>query len=85
VQVDRTFLAGEEPQKAGDQVWWIIDYKTAHRDEVNPEEALPELRALFAPQLETYARILRQMRGQNATVRAGLFYPRMMRFDWWEV
>ena len=83
-QVDRIFRAGEQPNGPGEDVWWIIDYKTAHADNSAPEGPLPELRSLFAPQLESYARMMRRMRGQDAQIRAGLYYPRMMRFDWWE-
>ena len=85
VQVDRVFRAGEGPLEPGEETWWIIDYKTAHPENMDPEEALPELRALFAPQLEAYASVLRQLQGAKAPVRAGLFYPRMMRLDWWEI
>ena len=85
VQVDRIFRAGQEPQSAGENTWWIIDYKTAHPEGLDPDRALAELRKLFAPQLETYARVLRQMHGSDARVHAGLYYPRMLRFDWWEI
>ncbi len=85
VQVDRVFRASAEPHQTGDETWWIIDYKTAHPEKSDPETALPGLRALFAPQLDIYARVLRQMHGADVAVRAGLFYPRMMRFDWWEI
>lgn len=96
VRVDRVFRAGALPgaggspesgsagSVAGDETWWIIDYKTAHAEGLDPEKALPELRELFQPQLEAYARVLRALNGENARVRAGLYYPRMNRFDWWE-
>ena len=85
VQVDRIFRAGPEPQSTGDQTWWIIDYKTAHADTLAPASALPKLRELFAPQLEAYAEVLRNLHGSGAPVRAGLYYPRMLLFDWWEI
>jgi ATP-dependent exoDNAse (exonuclease V) beta subunit len=85
VQVDRVFRAGPGPRAPGDDVWWIIDYKTAHEDGLNPAEALPEFRRLFSAQVESYAQMLRDLKGSNATVRAGLYYPRMMQFDWWEL
>jgi len=47
--------------------------------------ALAKLRPLFASQLELYARVLRNLHGQGAAVRAGLYYPRMLAFDWWEL
>jgi ATP-dependent helicase/nuclease subunit A len=91
VQVDRVFRAGTDPRSAGDGVWWIVDYKTAidnqtvHGEGANPEAALPELRKVFAPQLEAYAQVLRNLHGAHAPVRAGLYYPRMLEFDWWEI
>ena len=85
VQVDRVFRAGVQPSAEGDEAWWIVDYKTAHADGLDPQQALPELRELFAPQLEAYARILRGLHGADARVCAGLYYPRMAQFDWWEM
>jgi len=55
VRVDRVFRAGLEPLSEGRDAWWIIDYKTAHADGLDPSEALPRLRRLFAPQIEAYA------------------------------
>jgi ATP-dependent exoDNAse (exonuclease V) beta subunit len=85
VRVDRIFRAGPAPESEGDDCWWIIDYKTAHADNLDPAAALPELRKLFAPQLEAYAAILRNLRGNDAPIRAGLYYPRMLRLDWWQL
>jgi ATP-dependent exoDNAse (exonuclease V) beta subunit len=81
VQADRVFKAGEQPLSASGNIWWIVDYKTAHEEEVN----LADLRPRFAPQLETYARVLRNLRGADAKVCAGLYYPRMRKLDWWEM
>jgi ATP-dependent exoDNAse (exonuclease V) beta subunit len=85
VRVDRVFRAGAVPGAEGQDYWWIVDYKTAHGDNLDPGAALPQLRALFAPQVEAYARILRNLHGKEAPIRAGLYYPRMLRLDWWEM
>ncbi|HEV2214577.1 MAG TPA: 3'-5' exonuclease, partial [Terracidiphilus sp.] len=85
VRVDRVFRAGPSPLASGDQFWWIIDYKTAHAPALNLAEALPQLRAQFAPQLETYASVLRLLHGPQAQLRAALYYPRLLQFDWWEI
>jgi ATP-dependent exoDNAse (exonuclease V) beta subunit len=86
VRVDRVFRAGLEPRSEGQQAWWIIDYKTAYADDGDdPAAALSKLRPLFAPQLEAYGEILRNLHGADATLRAGLYYPRMLLLDWWEV
>jgi len=85
VRVDRVFRAGLDPLSEGEHVWWIVDYKTAHAEPLDPAAALPELRKLFAPQLEAYAQILRNLHGQDAPIRAGLYYPRMFLLDWWTI
>ncbi len=81
VQADRVFMAGETPLSLSGNVWWIVDYKTAHEKEVD----LAKLRPIFAPQIEAYARLLRNLRGADAKVCVGLYYPRMRTLDWWEV
>ena len=85
VQVDRVFRAGSSPQTEGADVWWIIDYKTAHAGKPDPAALLPQLRAIFAPQIETYAEVLRKLQGNDAKISAGLYYPRMKLLDWWEI
>jgi ATP-dependent exoDNAse (exonuclease V) beta subunit len=85
VRVDRVFRAGPVPSSEGENCWWIVDYKTAHADDVDPAAALPELRRLFAPQVEAYAAILRNLHGTDTPIRLGLYYPRMLLLDWWEL
>jgi ATP-dependent exoDNAse (exonuclease V) beta subunit len=97
VQVDRIFRAGPEPQNAGaseskavadstnENTWWIIDYKTAHEDGLDPALALPELRRQFAPQIEAYATVLRNLHGTDVHLHGGLYYPRMALLDWWQL
>jgi hypothetical protein len=85
VQADRVFRAGLTPRAEGQAAWWIIDYKThAEAAGADPAEALPRLRAHYAPQLDAYAQVLRNLHGDDAILRAGLYYPRMQLFDWWE-
>ncbi len=89
VQVDRVFRAGPQPQIAAvspdEDTWWIIDYKTAHQDGLDPAASLPELRRQFAPQIEAYATVLRNLRGSAIHLCGGLYYPRMALFDWWQL
>jgi ATP-dependent exoDNAse (exonuclease V) beta subunit len=85
VQADRVFRAGPEPLEPGDGVWWIVDYKTASTPGSDRDTAVSALRSVFAPQLEVYARVLRQIHGDAITVRAGLYYPRWTRLDWWAI
>src|SRR5579862_937463 len=84
VRVDRIFRSGLEPLHEGDDAWWIVDYKTT---EVQAQGlfSVSTLRDLFAPQLESYAGILRGLHGSACCIRAGLYYPRMLAFDWWDV
>jgi len=84
VRVDRLFRAGPTPQSDGETCWWVIDYKTAHADAADPAASLPVLRKIFAPQVEAYAQVLRNLHGDSAPIRAGLYYPCMLLFDWWE-
>jgi ATP-dependent exoDNAse (exonuclease V) beta subunit len=92
VQVDRVFRAGPTPQSTADDnsTWWIVDYKTAdyktaQGNGLDFKVALPELRREFAPQIEAYAKVLRNLHGADAAVRGGLYYPRMALLDWWEL
>jgi ATP-dependent helicase/nuclease subunit A len=85
VRVDRLFRAGCTPLQAGSDALWIIDYKTAHADFARNEVPLRDFRATFAPQLEMYGAVLRNLHGPNAQLRAGLYYPRISAFDWWEL
>jgi ATP-dependent exoDNAse (exonuclease V) beta subunit len=84
VRPDRVFRAGSAPGEAGDDFWWIIDYKTAEVDQVDSVEALLALRKIFAPQVEAYAEMLRKLHGEGAPIRVGLYYPRLLRLDWWQ-
>ncbi len=85
VRVDRLFRAGLAPLQAGNDALWIIDYKTAHADDIDAASALSGFRTAFAPQLQMYADVLRNLHGPDLQLRAGLYYPRMPIFDWWEI
>jgi ATP-dependent exoDNAse (exonuclease V) beta subunit len=85
VRVDRVFRAGLQPLSGNDEAWWIVDYKTAYAGNLDPSTVLPQLRRIFAPQLEAYAAVLRNLHGAHTPLRAGLYYPRMSLFDWWEI
>ncbi|MGA3343443.1 MAG: UvrD-helicase domain-containing protein [Terracidiphilus sp.] len=85
VRVDRVFKAGPAPVAEGEDCWWVIDYKTAHADNIEAAATLPALRELFAPQVEAYGQLLRNLHGREAPIFAGLYYPRMLELDWWEL
>lgn len=84
VRADRVFRAGDVPGSANGDTWWVIDYKTAHPEGADPAKLIAELRPLFAAQLETYAQFLRKLYGDAVDVRVGLYYPRLLAFDWWK-
>jgi ATP-dependent exoDNAse (exonuclease V) beta subunit len=85
IRIDRVFRAGPTPFTEGEDCWWIVDYKTAHVGNLNSQAALAELRLQFAPQIEAYAAVLRNLHQGDKPIRAGLYYPRMPLFDWWEL
>jgi ATP-dependent helicase/nuclease subunit A len=85
VQADRVFRAGAAPRSPGAHTWWIVDFKTAQIGIANAGDAAAKLRPLFAQQLEAYAAVLRNLRREDAAICAGLYYPRAMMFDWWEI
>ena len=85
---DRVFFAA----KPGDDepAWWIIDYKSADAVVATGESEMlafrQEHRARYAAQLEAYAQVLRGLHpGQNLSIRAGIFYPRLPLLDDWSV
>lgn len=85
IRVDRLFRAGLDPLGPGTDALWIIDYKTAHVDHPDPAKVLPAFRIAFEPQLKMYAAVLRNLHGAETPVRAGLYFPRMLLFDRWEI
>ena len=89
VQIDRLFQAGEQPhsqfEEAKEPVWWIIDYKSGQGTERLTSEELPAQRQFYAPQIETYARVLRELRGDEISICGGIYYPRPVLLDWWKI
>jgi ATP-dependent exoDNAse (exonuclease V) beta subunit len=89
IRIDRIFRAGAEPHSPGKDILWIVDYKTtAPHSSASLEDFLVHQRAAYAPQLETYARILTQLphpadRPAPKEVRLALYYPALPRLLWW--
>ncbi|HUD21665.1 MAG TPA: UvrD-helicase domain-containing protein [Acidobacteriaceae bacterium] len=88
IRIDRIFRAGPEPRAPGDDVLWIVDYKTSDYGSSVLDDFLAEQRAAYAPQLETYARVLTQPphppdRPAPTEVRLALYYPTLPRLLWW--
>ena len=65
VRADRVFRAGETMGAPGDDVYWIIDYKTASHSESTLEAFLDQEKIEYKPQLEAYAEFLRLLKGRR--------------------
>jgi ATP-dependent helicase/nuclease subunit A len=76
VRLDRVFRAGTAPLIEGSNCLWIVDYKTTTHGAEGVEEFLAKEREKYAPQMETYARV---MKG----AKVGLYYPMLPRLIWW--
>ncbi len=82
LRADRIFRAGPSPHTEGSEFFWIIDYKTGS---ATPGALfLASERALYAPQLNAYARVLRALHGADISLRLGLYYPAITTLDWWD-
>ncbi|HEX4067872.1 MAG TPA: UvrD-helicase domain-containing protein [Acidobacteriaceae bacterium] len=82
LRADRIFRSGAAPQAEGSDYFWIIDYKTGS---ATPGALfLASERALYAPQLNAYARVLRALYGGDLRLRLGLYYPAITTLDWWD-
>jgi hypothetical protein len=47
------------------------------------EEFLIQQRTIYSSQLARYGRALRGVHGEGASLRLGLYYPRVGVLDWW--
>jgi ATP-dependent exoDNAse (exonuclease V) beta subunit len=89
IRIDRIFRAGLAPHAPGEDFLWIVDYKTtAPHSSTSLEDFLIHQRAAYAPQLETYARVLTQLphpadRPAPKEVRLALYYPALPHLLWW--
>jgi hypothetical protein len=83
VRLDRIFRAGREPGAQGDECVWIVDYKTASHGSVGMERFLEAEQRKYGPQMETYARMMREA-SDTAEIRLGLYYPLLSKLVWWK-
>ncbi|MEO6965762.1 MAG: UvrD-helicase domain-containing protein [Acidobacteriaceae bacterium] len=83
IRVDRLFLAGESPMADGQDVLWIVDFKTASYGPGHMEEFLAEQRKQYAEQMQIYGDIARAVYPNIQRVRLGLYYPLISRLLWW--
>ncbi len=82
-RIDRSFFAGEAPGLPGEDVLWIIDYKTADHSEADRERFLSEERQKYRRQLETYARLRAEELPADTRVMLALYHPLLPHLDYW--
>ena len=82
VRLDRVFRAGPEPLAEGDDCTWIVDYKTTTHGQEGIEAFLEEERAKYSPQMDTYARMLKNT-APARPICVGLYYPMLPKLIWW--
>ena len=83
LRMDRVFLAGPDPLAAGKDYLWIVDYKTATHGRAGIDEFLAGERAKYAPQMESYALLMRD-RVAEGNVRVGLYHAMLPKLAWWK-
>ena len=80
------FAPGSAPRQKESNCWWIVDYKTAPQTEDSSRRSAARV---CANCLRRSLRLMRQSCAicteTNATLCAGLYYPRMLVLDWWEM
>jgi ATP-dependent exoDNAse (exonuclease V) beta subunit len=81
---DRVFRAGPEPHSRQESHLWIVDYKTAQHGAQGLESFLAEEKERYRRQLETYAEVMRHVRGEELPLRLALYYPLLKKLLWWE-
>jgi ATP-dependent helicase/nuclease subunit A len=89
IRVDRVFRAGPEPRtlpsSTEENYLWIVDYKTASHGRSGLGDFVAEQSAAYAPQLESYARILAPAQSKSLDrVRVALYYPAIPYLIWWK-
>ena len=81
LRLDRTFLAGPDPETPGTSHLWIVDFKTADRT-ADIEAFLAREKEKYREQMEAYARAKIQQLGPTQ-IRLALYYPMLPRLIWW--
>jgi len=82
VRLDRVFRAGSEPFVPGDDFLWIVDYKTTEHTGAGIEDFILRERKKYTPQMETYARIIRDT-ASGIGIKVALYYPLLPKLIWW--
>jgi hypothetical protein len=83
IRLDRTFFAGPEPTAPGNDILWIIDFKTADPGGRDAKSFFAEQKEVYRPQMETYARALQTEAGDGVPIRLALYYPLAIKLLRW--
>ena len=81
IRIDRIFKAGPTPGSTGQDVLWIIDYKTSTQKNESLTAFLQAEKERYSGQLEGYADLLAE---PNQTIHLGLYFPLLTQFIWWK-
>jgi len=84
IRIDRLFRAGTTPFLPGEDCLWIVDYKTSTQGGMTMESFLEQEREQYGPQLEAYARVLRESWQVSEELRLALYYPLLPKLVWWK-
>ncbi len=82
LRVDRSFLAGDDPESSGRHCLWIVDYKTGAHPPENLEVWRAEQQELYGPQLQAYGAALAAA-APGTAVRYGLYFPELLELVHW--
>jgi ATP-dependent helicase/nuclease subunit A len=83
IRLDRIFRSGTEPITSGAECLWVVDFKTTTHSREGIDDFLQKERETYAPQMETYARILAASDPRNTQIRVMLYYPLIPSSTWW--
>ncbi|MGC9197306.1 MAG: UvrD-helicase domain-containing protein [Acidobacteriaceae bacterium] len=83
LRVDRTFLAGSEPNSSGNEQIWIVDFKTTEQGALSDAAFADEEIAKYKEQMEAYACLRRNLPDGDLPIQLGLYYPLIPRLLHW--
>ncbi len=82
VRLDRSFFAGPQPHAPGENILWIVDFKTGDHDR-DRETFLQAERKRYEPQVRAYAEFMLRSHPATTPIMLALYYPLMGRLIHW--
>lgn len=83
LRADRTFVAGDAPLALGDDIIWIVDFKTTDQGSRTSEHFAEVELLKYHDQLERYSSVLRELFPEPRKIMVGLYYPLIPRLLHW--